>query len=85
MMIATIAYLIFEVSSMFDYGFAFFMLTGSSNIIAIYLIFIWKLKSTLEFIEHCEEFIERSKYYAEHGFLKSIMVFVCVNLANCDR
>lgn len=50
-----------DAKSMFDYGFAFFLLICLINAHVIYLIFIWESENTLEFIQCCEVFIEKSK------------------------
>lgn len=55
------AFLVFEAKSIFDYGFAMWALLSTINSTVIYLIFSMQLKNTLNFIEKCEEFIEKSK------------------------
>lgn len=60
-MCATVAFLLFEAKSMFDYGFVFFSLISTIDSIAFYLIFIWQSQNTFKFIEHCEGFIKKSK------------------------
>lgn len=59
----TVAVLAFEETSMFVYGFSFYILTAIFNCLFIYFQFIWQLENTLKFIKNCEEFIGMSKYY----------------------
>lgn len=61
-MFTTVAFLAFEAKSMFDYGFAFYVLISIINSMAIYLIFTWQSRNTFEFIGNCEQFIEKSKW-----------------------
>lgn len=60
-MIVTVAFLMFEANSMFDYGYTFFVLVTIITAIGVYLIFIWQSENELGFIENCEEFVEKSK------------------------
>lgn len=60
--LTTVGFLMFDAYSMFDFGFAFFNLLSIINPTVIYLLFIWKLENTLNFIEKCEIFIAKSKY-----------------------
>lgn len=65
-----VAYLVFEAKSIFDYGFAFFSLIAVVDIVFVYLILIWQLQNTLQFIRNCEDFIvNKSTYYSEHFFI----------------
>lgn len=57
----TIAFLLFEAKSMFDYGLVFYLLVSLINDSATYLILIWQSKNTLKFIENCVGFIEKSE------------------------
>lgn len=63
-MFTTAGFLLFVATSMFDFGFIFFSLITVTNSTAIYLIFIWQLRNTLEFIENCEKFIGKSEIYS---------------------
>lgn len=58
----TIAFLVLEVEFMFDYGHAFYTLISIVNSTSIYLVFIWQLENTLNYIKNCEGFIEKSEY-----------------------
>lgn len=58
----TVAFLVFEAESMFDYGFTFYVLISIFNSFAIYLIFLWQSLNTIKFIENCEKFIKRSEF-----------------------
>lgn len=73
--ITTIAFFAFEANSMFDYGFGFFLLICILNITVNYLTFIWQLENMLDFIEMCEEFIEKSKYHLEIVCIESYHAF----------
>lgn len=59
------AFLVFEAKSMFDCGFALFILIASANGIVIYLILIWRLGNTLKLIENCEGFIEKREFRSQ--------------------
>lgn len=63
-MFTTVAFLLFEPKSMFDYGFAFYAIISTANTIAVELDFIRQSEKTLMFIKNCEKFIETSKYTA---------------------
>lgn len=57
----TVAFCVFDATSMFDYGFASYILFCTITGTIIYLLFIWKFDETLGFIESGEKFIEKSK------------------------
>lgn len=59
--LTTVAFLIIEANSMFDYGFGFYSIICMINGIVIYLLFNWQYENTLKFIGTCEEFIAKSK------------------------
>lgn len=59
--ISTVAYLMFEANSMFDYGMAFFTCTATVFAFISYLILFWQIENILKYIESCERFIEKSK------------------------
>lgn len=67
--ITTAAYFVFEATSMFQHGFSFCTLICMILTIVLYSIFIWQSENTLKFLENCEGFIEKSKYWA--GILSS--------------
>lgn len=69
--LTTGAFVFFEAKSMFQYGFAAFVLVTTVSSSLFYLSFSFKLKNTLEFIENCEEFIKKSKCCCVH--IKSII------------
>lgn len=56
------AIFLFDAKSMFDLGFAFFLLISLINAVVNYFIFICESENTLKFIQSCEAFIEKSKY-----------------------
>lgn len=60
-LLTSIAFLAFEATSMFDYGFGFFTLITMANATVIYILFIGQLENTFDFIENCEKFIGKSK------------------------
>lgn len=60
--LSLVAYFVYEAESMFEFGFAIYTLLTLLNSVAIYLLFIWQLKNTLEFIANCEGFIAKSKW-----------------------
>lgn len=60
-LLTTLAFIVFEANSMFDYGFGFFVLILIIEAVVIYLLFIWQSANTLHFIDNCEKFIEKSK------------------------
>lgn len=60
-MCTTAAFFLLAATSMFHYGFVFFLLVTISNGVAIYLIFVYQSKNTLKFIQKCERFIGKSK------------------------
>lgn len=66
---STAAFLVFGAKSIFDYGYAFYMLFVVINGFVIYVIFIWQSVNTLKFIENCERFIEKSKCCPKHSKL----------------
>lgn len=63
---STVAFLVLEAESIFNYGYAFYMLIVAINGFVIYLVFIWQSGKTLEFIGSCEKFIEKSKCRCFH-------------------
>lgn len=60
--LTTVAFLLFEANSMFDYGFGFCFFVTIINVIIIYLSFAWQSENTSNFIANCEKFTEKSKY-----------------------
>lgn len=62
-MFATATFLMFEATSMFDYGFVFFAIFTISNSSVVYPILVWQSQNTLKFIKTCERFIEKSKLW----------------------
>lgn len=60
--LTSLAFFVLEANSMFDYGFAFFVLIFIINPVVIYFLFVWQSSNTFKFIENCEEFIEKSTY-----------------------
>lgn len=66
--LTTATFSVFDANSMIEYGFSFYIIIDVADAIAIYSIFIWQSVNTLKFIHNCEEFVEMSKYYFEHGF-----------------
>lgn len=59
--ITSSAYLLYDANSMAEYGIVFFVLTTVIECMVAYLISILKVKEISEFIENCEDFIEKSK------------------------
>lgn len=57
----TFAFLLFEADSLFDYGFGFFASISLINCTVIYLLFMGRYENTMNFIETCEKFVEKSK------------------------
>lgn len=57
----TIAYLVFDAQSMFEYGMGFFITLTGTNTVVVYLLFIWQAENTINFIESCQQFIAKSK------------------------
>lgn len=72
----TVAFLLFDAKSMFDYGLALFIFISTICGIAIYVIFVWQSKNTLKFIENCESFIEKSEYLYNFCILLFIYFFL---------
>lgn len=60
--LTVIAFLVFEANSIFDFAFAFIALVSIAYSILTYLLFIWQAENTVQFIENCEKFIEKSTY-----------------------
>lgn len=58
----TVTFLVFDAQSLFDYGFALYLLIAVITGLGLYLLLIWKFKEILDFIESCEEFIENRTY-----------------------
>lgn len=59
--ISSVAYLLFETSSIVDYGMVFFTCASINLSITIYLLLFWQTTDILNYIENCERFIEKSK------------------------
>lgn len=59
--LTTIAFLVLEAKSMFDYGFGFFVGIYIINDVINYLLLNWKFGNTLKLIENCKKFIGESK------------------------
>lgn len=60
--LSSTAYLLFKANSMIEYGMAFFICTSIVASTAVYLIFFYKVKNILNYIEKCEAFIQKSEY-----------------------
>lgn len=58
---STAAFCVFDATSMFDYGFASYIIITIVTSIIIYLLFVWEFDETLDFVENGERFIEKSK------------------------
>lgn len=58
---STAAYLVLEADSVYQYGFGFCISITLFTCITVYLLFVWQLENTVDFIKHCEEFIATSK------------------------
>lgn len=65
-MFPTVAYLVFDTESIFDYGMAFLTTSSTTNSVVVYLIFVWKLENILAFIDICDAFITKSKCHSTH-------------------
>lgn len=63
LILATAAFLALESQSILDFALAFYVLISLINGMVIYSVFIWESENTFEFIENCEGFIGKSKYY----------------------
>lgn len=61
----TIAYLVFEGDTMFQFGMGVFISISSVTSVTIYFLFVWQLENMLKFIGICEEFIKKSTYYSQ--------------------
>lgn len=59
----TLGFISFAATSLFDYGFAFYILIAIISASVIYLLLIRQFEETFDFIENCEQFIEKRKYY----------------------
>lgn len=59
--LTTAAFIIFDATSMFDFGMAFFALISISECEFSVLILIWQSDNTFQFFTTCEKFIEKSK------------------------
>lgn len=57
----TAAYLLYDANSMAEYGIVFYILICGIEGMVVYFITIWEIDEILEFIENCEEFIEKSE------------------------
>lgn len=73
----SVAFLVFEAKSMFDYGFGIFALLVVLNSTIIYFLFIWKLEMTLKFVQNCEGFIEKSVYNILNNDSQFIFLHKC--------
>lgn len=61
--ISTVAYLLFEANSIIEYGMVFYTCTTALFSFVVYLVLHWQMKNTLNFIESCDRFIEKSEYF----------------------
>lgn len=61
-LITTVTFLVFDATSLFDYGFESYVLIAIITGTVIYLLFIWQHEGTLDFIQNCEKFIGKSEY-----------------------
>lgn len=59
--ITSAAYLLFDAKSMIEYGMAFFTCATVVASTIIYLVLFWQMKNTLDYIERCERFVEKSE------------------------
>lgn len=71
-------HIIFEAELMFDFGLSTFQIICSVNGIVVYSLFLWQLENTLQFIENCEKFIEKSKYHS-----KLLAFYNCTDNNHC--
>ena len=55
------AFFIYEANSLFEYGLSFFAASFGITFLFIYLAMLWQMENILEFIENCEQFIEKSE------------------------
>lgn len=60
--ISSTTYILFNAKSMIEYGMAFFICTSIVASGTVYLVLTWQIKITLNYIENCERFIEKSEY-----------------------
>lgn len=61
-MIVTIAFLVFEAKSMFDFAIGIFITICMLNTIVIYSSFLWQCENLFKLIANFERFIEKSKF-----------------------
>lgn len=61
----TIAFLVLEATTVFEYGFGCFMCTACISVPSVYFLFIGQLENTLNFIGNCEKFVKSSEYRFE--------------------
>lgn len=62
LIVPTLAFLLFDVESMLDFGLSVYFLLGFSFCLIYYIICIWQVENISRFIENCEIFIEQSKF-----------------------
>lgn len=78
-MLTTVAFLVLDGDSMIEYGLGFFVLLSVASTTAIYLLFIWQMQHTLQFIGNCEGFIEKSEFLSIAALDQFIFVWITLN------
>lgn len=68
--VTTVAFGVFEATTMHDYGITFFTIICIIYVIFSYMIPFWQMEEILQFIENCEKFIGKSKNYSSFFFDK---------------
>lgn len=61
LVVPTLAFVLFKVTSMLDFGLSMCFLLGLSVCGVYYIIYIWQIDNISKFIENCELFIKQSK------------------------
>lgn len=65
--LTSVAFIIFEAKSMFDFGFGLLTVFSAVYGIVMYLLLIWQCENTFNAIETCERFIQKSKIFSPYS------------------
>lgn len=65
MFISTTAAVVLKATAIFEYAICFYFNATRSTVMAIYLIYLFKMSKITKFIENSERFIEKSEWYLD--------------------
>lgn len=68
------AFIAVSANSMIEYGFGFYTTICAVNSTVIYILYMWQLENTLNFIENCKGFIAKRKYHFEYPSTHNIIL-----------